>query len=387
MPPTVRASAVGCLVARDLRIDTIRGLALLMIFINHIPGNPLSQATLAAFVFNDAAEVFVLLAGYSAMLAYHRGFAGGLAAGAAPILRRVRTIYLAQVALALALVVLGLGLAGLTGRAFYLGHLDLVDFREEPLTGLAALFALLYQPSYADILPMYVVLMAALPLVVMGLARSPLLTLAASFSLYAAANALGLNLPQVYESSWFFNPFAWQLIFVAGAAAGHATLAGVRLPRHVDGVIAALAVVAFAVAVKAPWTALGLDGGPVTRLGVNHLDFSKTYAHPLRLATLAALAYLAAALISREARWLQGEAARRLQAIGRASLPVFAAGTVLSFLGTAVLQEAGSAWPVVLAVNIGGVALLAALPALIAERAPKVTPAPASGRGPTLLPA
>ncbi len=372
---------------RDLRIDTIRGLALLMIFVNHIHGNPLSQATLAAFTFNDAAEVFVLLAGYSAMLAYHRGFAGGFAAGAAPILRRVRTIYLVQVALALALVVLGLTVAGWTGRAFYLDHLDLTDFRDAPAFGLAALFGLLFQPSYADILPMYVVLMAALPLVILGLARSPLLTLGASLSLYVAANLLGLNLPQIFESSWFFNPFAWQLIFVVGAAAGHATLTGVRLPRHVDGVIAALAIVAFAVAVKAPWTALGLDGGVFTTLGVNHLDFSKTYAHPLRLMTLFALAYLVAVLVGRDWHVLQSQAARRLQALGRASLPVFAAGTVLSFLGTVAIHEMGAGFGATVAVNLAGLAILVALPALLAEPAPKVRPSPASGPARMLQPA
>jgi hypothetical protein len=350
---------------RDPRVDVIRGLALLMIFVNHIPGNPLSQATLAAFTFHDAAEVFVLLAGYSAMLAYHRGFAAGPWAGAKPILRRVRTIYQAQVALALLLTVLGLALAAATGRAFYLNHLELSDFAEAPLQGTLALFALLFQPSYVDILPMYVVLMGSLPLVIAGLRRSPLATLAISIGLHAGSNIVGLNLPQVFDSAWFFNPFAWQLIFVVGAAAAHATLTGVRLPRHVDGVILSLGVVAFAAAVKAPWTALGLDGGFFTTLGVNHLDFSKTWAHPLRLASLFALAYLVAALIDPRASWLRSRAAGRLQALGQVSLPAFALGTILSFLGASALLEFGSGWIILAAVNAAGIALLLALPAAL----------------------
>jgi hypothetical protein len=376
--------AVDARAPRDPRIDVIRGLALLMIFVNHIPGNPLSQATLAAFTFHDAAEVFVLLAGYSAMLAYHRNFTGGLAAGAAPILRRVKTIYQTQVALALFLAVLGLGLASVTGRAFYLNHLDLTGFAAEPLRGVAAIFALLFQPSYADILPMYVVLMGALPLVIASLMRSPILTLAASFGLYVAANLGGLNLPQIFENSWFFNPFAWQFIFVAGAAAAHATLTGVRLPRHVDGVILALGVVAFAAAVKAPWTALGLDGGHFTMLGVNYLDFSKTWVHPLRLVALFALAYLVAALLSPKASWLQGRAAARLQALGQVSLPAFAFGTVLSFLGTAAFTEFGSGLMTVAVVNALGLSLMLGLPMLMQATAktsavkPTAVPAPAA---------
>src|ERR1700743_2832614 len=55
---------------RDPRIDVFRGLSLLMIFIDHIPQNALGVTTLHNFSFSDAAEVFVLLAGFSSMLAY-----------------------------------------------------------------------------------------------------------------------------------------------------------------------------------------------------------------------------------------------------------------------------------------------------------------------------
>jgi hypothetical protein len=61
---------------RDLRIDFLRGLALLFIFIDHIPDNGLAHFTLRNFGFADAAEVFVLLAGFSAVLAYKRSFPG-----------------------------------------------------------------------------------------------------------------------------------------------------------------------------------------------------------------------------------------------------------------------------------------------------------------------
>ena len=59
---------------RDHRIDVLRGLALLMIFVDHIPDNVLSLVTMHNFGFCDAAEAFVLLAGMSSMLAYGRAF-------------------------------------------------------------------------------------------------------------------------------------------------------------------------------------------------------------------------------------------------------------------------------------------------------------------------
>jgi len=59
---------------RDLRLDFFRGLSLLMIFIDHIPGNFLSHLTLHSIAFSDAAEVFVFISGYAAALAYGRLF-------------------------------------------------------------------------------------------------------------------------------------------------------------------------------------------------------------------------------------------------------------------------------------------------------------------------
>lgn len=67
-------SATSSGAQRDLRIDFFRGLALLFIFIDHVPDNVLARFTLRNFGFADAAEVFVLLAGFSAVLAYGRTF-------------------------------------------------------------------------------------------------------------------------------------------------------------------------------------------------------------------------------------------------------------------------------------------------------------------------
>ena len=72
MPKRIMTAAVAS--KRDPRIDVVRGMALLMIFVDHIPGNALGWATLRNFGFSDAAEIFVFLAGMSAMLAYGKAF-------------------------------------------------------------------------------------------------------------------------------------------------------------------------------------------------------------------------------------------------------------------------------------------------------------------------
>ena len=60
---------------RDLRLDFFRGLALIFIFIDHIPENVLSYFTPQAFQFYDAAEVFIFISGYTAALVYGRTLA------------------------------------------------------------------------------------------------------------------------------------------------------------------------------------------------------------------------------------------------------------------------------------------------------------------------
>ena len=55
---------------RDPRVDFFRGLALVFMFWDHLPDNPLGLITIRNFGLSDAAEIFVFLAGYSAAMAW-----------------------------------------------------------------------------------------------------------------------------------------------------------------------------------------------------------------------------------------------------------------------------------------------------------------------------
>jgi hypothetical protein len=57
---------------RDLRLDFFRGIALFLIFIDHIPGNVLGHFTIQNIGFSDAAEIFIFVSGYTAALVYGR---------------------------------------------------------------------------------------------------------------------------------------------------------------------------------------------------------------------------------------------------------------------------------------------------------------------------
>src|SRR6266853_3501877 len=82
----------GNMAAPAKRIDGIdfwRGLALLMIFIDHVPENVFQHVTQKNFGFSDAAELFVFLSGVSVALAYGTRFFEGETVGAVrAVLRR-----------------------------------------------------------------------------------------------------------------------------------------------------------------------------------------------------------------------------------------------------------------------------------------------------------
>ena len=91
---------------RDSRLDFCRGVALIVIFIDHIPDNPLSNWTLRNFSFCDAAEVFVLISGMASYMAYGSRLTRlGFVECVKAIWRNCARIYLAHLLLIAVLVV------------------------------------------------------------------------------------------------------------------------------------------------------------------------------------------------------------------------------------------------------------------------------------------
>src|SRR5918995_1258944 len=84
---------------RDLRLDFFRGIALFSIFIDHVAwNNLLAQFTLQSVGFSDAAEVFILISGYTAGMVYGRAIERqGLLMAAMRIYHRVWQLYVAHV--------------------------------------------------------------------------------------------------------------------------------------------------------------------------------------------------------------------------------------------------------------------------------------------------
>jgi hypothetical protein len=156
---------------RDAKVDFFRGLALLIIFVNHVPFNEMQQFTPSRFGLSDAAEIFVFCSGFVSAVVFGRCFErSGLWLGTLRVLNRCSHIYAAHIGLfVLAALICVLGNT-LFAAPDYISRLNIRYFFDETREALLALATLTYVPNYFDILPMYLVLLLWTP-VLWALAR------------------------------------------------------------------------------------------------------------------------------------------------------------------------------------------------------------------------
>ncbi|MGV6802650.1 MAG: OpgC family protein [Ruegeria sp.] len=218
----IAASAAPAALARDPRLDFYRGIAMFIILIAHIPSDPWARWIPARFGFSDATEIFVFCSGMASAIAFGGAFARkGWWMGTARVAFRIWQVYWAHICLFF-FVAMSMAALDLTG-AFekdYVASLNLQHFFDDPMPQMIGLFTLSYVPNYFDILPMYLVVLAMMPLFV-GLSRLGFWVAAlASVSIWLVAQTGALALPAEpwSDRQWFFNPFGWQLLFFTGFA-------------------------------------------------------------------------------------------------------------------------------------------------------------------------
>jgi hypothetical protein len=346
---------------RDLRLDFFRGVALVLIFIDHVPENVLSYFTLQAVGFYDAAEVFIFISGFTAALVYGRRLVDkGALYASAQVLRRAWQLYVAHIFL----FMLFIAEVSYTATAFknpmYNEEMRVADFLDEPHIAVVKALLLQFQPTFLDILPMYIVMLLIFPVVLLGMQRHPLLVLVPSLLLYLVVQVFGFSVPAYPEGHvWYFNPLAWQFLFIAGALLGNP-----KLPRATLSGIArqvypfALVIFAAATVIKVSWTIHGVwedfpglflrELWPVNK---NNLSF-------LRLVPFFAVVVLVSIWVRRDAGFLGSVAMRPLVRCGQQSLEIFCLGILLSALGHFILSEYDSGILAQLAVNIVGIAAM-----------------------------
>ena len=313
-------------------IDFWRGFALVSIFVNHVPGFFFERLTHRNFGLSDSAELFVFLAGWSLRHVTSRSAEpGGLGRAVLRLGARCVQIYAAQILITMAAIGLIAASALALDNPLLLEWHNAAAVFQEPIATHLGLVLLTHQLGFFDILPLYVVLMAASPLAAVLDRLLPWALLPLSLAVYASALAFNANLPTwPVEGVWYFNPFAWQLTFVLGfVLSGRRGLAAfVRRHRPV------LRPIGIALLGLGAWIALADYAPDPMRLPSPKLffTFDKTNEAPARLIHFLALAIsLAGSFVI--IRRLLPSLARFLSMLGRNSLNVFCVGSILSLAG------------------------------------------------------
>jgi len=314
-------------------IDFWRGLALIVILVDHVPWNGLDSLTPRNFGFSDAAEAFVFLSGVSVSFAYgptlqKAGF-GRLVERCAT---RAAKLYLVQIVLVAFSIAIPLATAAAVGdQAVGWGISRFVD---SPVSSLIGAVSLAYQPNLSNVLALYVVLMLWAPVVIFLASRSAAWTLLASIAIYV----VGRGRVEVDGDGWYFNPLAWQLLFAIGVIGVSRWRSGLPRPQG--------RLVVLALAIILGGAVLSIRTAGLRATALSYLDLDKHDLGVVRLAHFLALAYVIStvAIVEPWATHMRGIVNSRigqsLRGMGRNSLLFFALGAVASAGGRSLMDAA-----------------------------------------------
>jgi len=339
-------------------VDFWRGYALIAIFINHIPGIYYSKFTHANFSVSDSADLFVFLAGWSVRLL----------AGTGPrqqsnwylVLRvagRALTLYAAQIMITMIAIAILATAAILRDNPLLLEWHNAGAVFQDPVHAHIGLVLLTHHLGYFDILPLYVALMLMATAIVVIDRVSTHLLLFVSVALYVTVLATQFNLPSwPVPGEWFFNPLAWQLIFVLGFVLAKPEGIGAFVRRNIKVIrwFCLPIVIFFFLVVWFNWWH-DPTKAPEPRL---FFILHKTYVTPIRLTQFLALIAVFSVAFPYIRRAVP-PVVSFCSLLGRNSLYVFCMGSLLSLTGQIIRGiYRGNLW-VETALVVVGIAIMA----------------------------
>jgi hypothetical protein len=345
---------------RDLRLDLMRGIGQWMVFLDHIPYDVVTWLTLRNYGFSDAAEFFVFISGYTAGFVYGPAVAcGQYFAATKRLLKRAWQLYVAHIFLFLFFVAQIARAARRFDNPMYGNEYNIFLFLEHPDVMIGQTLMLKFKPVDLDVLPLYIVLVLALPMILYGLVKIPRWTLLASAVLYVLARMFDWNLPSFPGGNWYFNPFAWQMLFVFGAWCGltkAAEIAPLIKSRAIE--ILALAWIAFSFLIVMTWHIPAL--GALVPQWMIHIIYpiDKSDLDMFRLIHFLALAVVFVRYIPRQWPALHSPILRPLILIGQNSLPMFCLGVFLSFAAHWFLVQIEGDILAQILVSVAGMAIM-----------------------------
>jgi hypothetical protein len=325
---------------RDLRLDLFRGLANWLIFLGHVPNSVLAWFTTRNYGFSDGADLFVLISGYTATFVFGKIMLEcGFVIGATRLLRRVWQLYAAHLLLFFFYLTSVHYLSHRFNDPHLMDQFNVAHLMNFPVETLSQGLMLKFKPLNLDVLPLYIVLMAAFPIVLWFMLRWRNAVMIGSIGLYLAARHYGWNFPSYPVGVWYFNPLAWQLLFVFGAwlaLGGAAANRGILHFRALYALSAAFLLFALVVTLGERIPDLR-QFIPDVIAGI-FIPNDKTNLAPYRVIHLAGLVFIVVSLMSIDWPGLKWPVFRPLIICGQQSLPVFCVGLFLSFIAHFVLE-------------------------------------------------
>ncbi len=360
MPPTVSTE-------RDLRLDLFRGVALWLIFLDHIPTNIVSWITIRNYGFSDATEIFIFISGYTAAFVYGKAMKeSGFIVSSARILRRAWQIYVAHIFLFVIYMAEISYVASSFENPLYAEEMGALDFLKQPDVTIVEALLLKFKPVNMDVLPLYIILLLLFPPILWLLQRRPNVALGASVALYALSWEFEWNLPAYPSGSWFFNPFAWQLLFVFGAwcaLGGAERLSGVLHSRIT--LMLASAYLLFAFTISMTWYFSFLSHFVPNWLSELLYPIDKTNLDVLRFAHFLALGAVVVWFVPRHWPALQWRIFRPAILCGQPSLEIFCLGVFLAFAAHFAMGEISGGVSMQIAASAIGILVMVLTAALI----------------------
>jgi hypothetical protein len=348
---------------RELRLDLFRGLALWLIYIDHLPASVLTWLTIRNYGFSDATEIFIFISGYTAAFVYGRAMLeSGFVVATARILRRVWQIYVAHVFLFTIFLAEISYVATSFENPLYSEEMGIMDFLKQPDVTIVQALLLRFRPVNMDVLPLYIVLMLFLPLILALMRWKADVALALSVLLYVVTWEYDLYLSAYPNGVWAFNPLAWQLLFVFGAwcaLGGAARMSRILSSPVTLWICAAYLLAAFLVTLT--WYVPQLSHLMPRRLEQWMYPIDKTDLDVLRFAHFLALAAITVHFLPKNWPGLKSVWLRPLILCGQHSLEIFCLGVFLAFAGHFILAEVAGGAAMHALVSICGIVIMWAM--------------------------
>ncbi|HEX7925611.1 MAG TPA: OpgC domain-containing protein [Bradyrhizobium sp.] len=345
---------------RDLRLDLFRGIANWAIYLDHIPDNIVNWITTRNYGFSDAADLFVFISGYTASFVYARMMLErGFVVGATRLTKRVWQLYVAHIILFVIYIASISYLALRFGDSEIINEFNVAGLVDNATETLRQGLFLKFKPVNLDVLPLYIVLMGLFPPVLWFMLRQPNWTMIASLALWLVSRHMGWNLPAYPAGTWYFNPYAWQVLFVFGS---WCAMGGARQNMHI---INSRYTLWFCIA----YLIFGLImtmAGRFPDFGAMFPDWlystfnpnDKTNLAPYRFLHFVVITVLVIRFVPKDWSALEWKVFDPVIVCGQQSLAVFCVGVFLSFVGHFELSMSSGSLFAQIFVSISGIAIM-----------------------------